>query len=49
MKKATFALKHAIDWSEFIFASYVGHKTEAIFLEGLPDVPTSLPHGPGRR
>jgi hypothetical protein len=49
VKKATFALKHTIDWSEFIFAGYVGHKAEAIFLEGLPDVPTSLPHGPGRR
>ena len=42
--KTTAALKYSIDWSEYIFAGYAGHVTEAIFLEGLPDVPTSLPH-----
>lgn len=37
-------LKYGIDWSEYIFAGYAGHVTEAISLEGLPDVPASLPH-----
>ncbi len=37
-------LKYGIDWSEYIFAGYAGHVAEAIFLEGLPDVPSSLPH-----
>lgn len=42
--KCTSALKFAIHWSEFIFAGYAGHVHEAIFLEGLPDTPGSLPH-----
>ena len=42
--KTTAALKYSIDWSEYIFAGYAGHVTEAIFLDGLPDVPASLPH-----
>lgn len=42
--KTIAALKFGIDWSEYIFAAYAGHVTEAIFLEGLPDVPASLPH-----
>jgi hypothetical protein len=29
---------------EGISAGYAGHVTEAILLEGLPDVPASLPH-----
>lgn len=37
-------LKYGVDWSEYIFAGYAGHVTEAIFLEGLPDVPASLPN-----
>jgi hypothetical protein len=37
-------LKYDVDWSEYIFAGYVGHVAEAIFLTGLPDVPASLPH-----
>jgi hypothetical protein len=43
--KRTSALKFSVDWSEFIFAGYAGHVHEAIFLEGLPDVPRMLPHG----
>lgn len=48
--KCTSALKFGIEWSEYIFAGYAGHVHEAIFLEGLPDVPRSLPHhGPRSR
>jgi len=42
--KTVAALKYGVDWSEYIFAGYAGHVTEAIFLEGLPDAPASLPH-----
>ncbi|MCP4042752.1 MAG: hypothetical protein GY731_12485, partial [Gammaproteobacteria bacterium] len=28
-------------WTEFVFEAYVNHRTEVIFLEGLPDVPES--------
>lgn len=42
--KTVAVLKYGLDWSEYIFAGYAGHVTEAIFLEGLPDVPASLPH-----
>lgn len=42
--KTVAALKYGIDWSEYIFAGYAGYVTEAIFLEGLPDVPALLPH-----
>ena len=31
-------------WSEFVFEAYVSHRTEAILLAGLPDVPESRPH-----
>ncbi len=31
-------------WNEFIFLAYYHHRTEAIFLTGLPDVKGSLPH-----
>jgi hypothetical protein len=42
--ESALSLKFAIDWSRYIFAGYVGHVHEAVFLEGLPDVPKSLPH-----
>jgi hypothetical protein len=32
-------------WNEFIFQPYHYHSFDAIFLAGLPDVRTSLPHG----
>jgi hypothetical protein len=32
-------------WNEFIFQAYHHHQSDAIFLSGLPDVRTSLPHG----
>ncbi len=38
-------------WTEFVFEAYVNHRTDAIFLAGLPDVPESRPHSsayPGR-
>ncbi|MSP71596.1 MAG: hypothetical protein EXR76_05350 [Myxococcales bacterium] len=44
VNKTTAVLKYVIDWSEYIFAGYAGHATEAVFLKGLPDVPASLPH-----
>lgn len=31
-------------WNEFVFEAYVNHEHEAIFLQGLPDVPESRPH-----
>jgi hypothetical protein len=31
-------------WNDFVFEGYVTHRTEAIFLAGLPDVPESRPH-----
>lgn len=31
-------------WTEFVFEGYVNHRSGAIFLEGLPDVPESRPH-----
>jgi len=32
-------------WNEFIFQAYHHHKTNAIFLAGMPDVSGSRPHG----
>jgi hypothetical protein len=32
-------------WHEFVFKAYHHSKREAIFLAGIPDVPSSLPHG----
>ncbi len=31
-------------WTEFVFEAYVNHRTEVIFLAGLPDVAESRPH-----
>ena len=31
-------------WNEFIFSAYTGHRHEAIFLTGIPDIRESLPH-----
>lgn len=31
-------------WSEYIFLGYHHHRSDAIFLAGLPDVKNSLPH-----
>lgn len=31
-------------WNDFVFEGYVNHRTEAIYLAGLPDVPESRPH-----
>ena len=31
-------------WNEYIFEAYVNHRTELVFLAGLPDVEESRPH-----
>jgi hypothetical protein len=31
-------------WNDFVFEGYVNHRTDAIYLAGLPDVPESRPH-----
>jgi hypothetical protein len=31
-------------WNEFVFKAYHHHRSDVIFLTGLPDVPGSLPH-----
>lgn len=31
-------------WTEFVFETYVNHRSDVIFLKGLPDVPESRPH-----
>lgn len=31
-------------WTEFVFQAYVNHRSDVIFLTGLPDIPESLPH-----
>ena len=33
-------------WPEFVFEAYANHRTEVIYLAGLPDVPESRPHSP---
>lgn len=35
--------RHPHGWSEFVFEAYCGHTREAIFLEGIPDRPATLP------
>jgi hypothetical protein len=30
--------------SEFVFEAYVNHRSNVIFLSGLPDIPESRPH-----
>jgi hypothetical protein len=31
-------------WNDFVFEAYVNHRTEVIYLAGLPHVPGSRPH-----
>lgn len=31
-------------WNEYIFLSYRNHRHDMILLEGIPDIPVSLPH-----
>ena len=31
-------------WNDFVVEAYVNHRSDAIFLAGLPDVPESRPH-----
>lgn len=31
-------------WNDFVFEAYVNHRSDAIYLAGLPDVPESRPH-----
>ena len=36
-------------WNEYIHCAYSGHRHEAIFLTGVPDIRQSLPHAPAYR
>ena len=41
-------LKYGLDlnyWNEFVFLAYHHHQSDAIFLAGIPDLKTTLPHG----
>lgn len=43
----TYIMKHGPSvnhWNEYIFCAYAGHRTEAVFLTGIPDIKASLPH-----
>lgn len=43
-------MKHGLSqryWPEYVFEAYAGHRPEAVFLLGLPDVDGSRPHGAG--
>ena len=31
-------------WNEYIFQAYVNHRTEVVFIAGLPDIEESRPH-----
>jgi hypothetical protein len=31
-------------WNEFVFEAYVNHRSDVIFLKGLPDIAASRPH-----
>lgn len=31
-------------WNEFVFLAYRNHQHDMIFLEGIPDIPSSMPH-----
>jgi hypothetical protein len=31
-------------WNEYIFLSYRNHRHDVVLLEGIPDIPASLPH-----
>jgi hypothetical protein len=40
-------MKYGLDpnyWNEYVFEAYAGHRGEAVFLAGLPDVAESRPH-----
>ena len=36
-------------WNEYILCAYTGHRHEAIFLTGIPDIRESLPHASAYR
>ena len=36
-------------WNEYVFCAYTGHRKEAIFLTGIPDIRESLPHASADR
>ena len=40
-------MKYGLDrnyWNEYVFLSYRNHQSDMILLEGIPDIPESLPH-----
>ena len=43
-------MKYGLDknyWNEYVFLSYRNHRTDMILLEGIPDMPSTLPHSEG--
>ena len=47
MGATRYIMKHgptANHWNEYIFCAYAGHRKEAVFLTGIPDIKESLPH-----
>ncbi len=36
-------------WNEYVFCAYTGHRSEVIFLTGIPDIRASLPHASRHR
>lgn len=43
----TYIMKHGPSvnhWNEYIFCAYAGHRAEAVFLTGIPDIKASLTH-----
>jgi hypothetical protein len=47
MDATTFIMKHgptANHWNEYILCAYAGHRHDAVFLTGIPDIKESLPH-----
>ncbi|MDA2923940.1 SEC-C domain-containing protein [Acidobacteria bacterium AH-259-L09] len=33
-------------WNEYVFQAYVNHRSDVIYLTGIPDLPKTLPHAP---
>jgi hypothetical protein len=47
MGATRYIMKHgptANHWNEYILSAYAGHRKEAVFLTGIPDIKESLPH-----
>jgi hypothetical protein len=47
LEASAYIMKHgptANHWNEYIFCAYTGHRHDAVFLTGIPDIKESLPH-----